>query len=148
MSADDLQTTIGKFIFRVRQDYLYTALGAWLCADEAAGIVRVGLTDFMQQSSGDIAFAELPPASARIEAGGEIAAIETVKVDIAITSPCAGAVVAVNDALAESPELINQDPYGAGWLLDLKPDAWPVDGLLDAKAYLAVMTRQAQEASA
>lgn len=148
MTTDYLQTTVGKFIFRVKTGYLYTDAGVWLAPDEASRVVRVGLTDFMQQSSGDIAFAELTAAGTRVEAGGELAAIETVKVDVGISSPCAGVVAVVNAALAGSPELINEDPYGAGWLVDFQPDAWPVPGLLDAQAYLAVMTRQAEEAAA
>jgi glycine cleavage system H protein len=148
MSTVDLQTTIGKFIFRVRQGRLYTDAGTWLDHDAATGVVRIGVTDFMQQSSGDIAFAELTAVGTRVEAGGDLAAIETVKVDVGIPSPCAGVVAAVNPALADSPELINQDCYGAGWLVDFKPDDWPVEGLLDAEAYLSVMTRQAEEAAA
>jgi len=148
MMTDYLQTTVGKFIFRVKSDCLYTDSGVWLAPDEELRVVRMGLTDFMQQSSGDIAFVELTAAGARVEAGGDVAAIETVKVDVGIPSPCAGVVAAVNDALADSPELINQDCYGAGWLVDLKPDVWPVPTLLDAHTYLAVMTRQAEEAAA
>ncbi len=148
MTTDYLQSTVGKFIFRVKSDCLYTDAGVWLAPDEELRVVRMGLTDFMQQSSGDIAFVELAAAGARIEAGGDLAAIETVKVDVGIPSPFAGIVIAVNEALASSPELINQDPYGDGWLVDLKPDVWPIPGLLDAQAYLAVMTRQAEEAAA
>ena len=148
MTTDFLQTTVGKFIFRVKTGSLYTDAGVWLAPDEELRVVRMGLTDFMQQSSGDIAFAELTAAGTRVEAGGDVAAIETVKVDVGIPSPCAGVVAAVNDALADSPELINQDCYGAGWLVDLKPDVWPVPGLLDAQSYLAIMTRQAEEAAA
>ena len=62
-------------------------------------------------------------------------------------APFDGEVIAVNEALADAPELINQDPYGAGWLVELKPATWPAPGLLDAEAYLAVMTAQAEEAA-
>lgn len=148
MTTKYLQATVGKFIFRVSSDCLYTEAGVWLAPDDETHVVRIGLTDFMQQSSGDIAFAELTTAGSRVEAGGELAAIETVKVDVGIPSPCAGVVTAVNPALVDSPELINQDCYGDGWLVDLKPDIWPVPDLLDAPTYLAVMTRQAEEAAA
>ncbi len=142
-----LQTTIGKFIFRVKTGCWYTDAGLWLAFDEDTGRLRIGLTDFMQQSSGDIAFVELPEAGDRVEAGGELATIETVKVDVGLVSPCSGVILAANPALLDAPELINQDPYGAGWLVELQPDAWPIPGLLDAPAYLAVMTRQAEEAA-
>lgn len=145
--TDFLQTTIGKFIFRVKTGCWYTGSGLWLAGPDEAGAVRVGLTDFMQQSSGDIAFVELPQAGRRVETGGELANIETVKVDVGLASPCAGVILAVNEALDATPELINEDPYGAGWLVDVQPDAWPIPGLLDPPAYLALMTAQAEAAA-
>ena len=106
-----------------------------------------GLTDFRQQSSGDVVFVELPAAGTRLAAGDDLANIETIKVDMAVPSPAAGEVAAVNEALDDAPELINQDPYGAGWLVALKPAIWPAPGLMDAEAYLALMTAQAEEAA-
>ena len=75
----------------------------------------------------------------------DLANVETIKVDMAVPSPAAGEVIAVNEALADAPELINQDPYGTGWLVELKPCAWPAPGFIDAEAYLALMTAQAEE---
>jgi glycine cleavage system H protein len=147
MPEDFLQVTVGKFIFRVKPGCLYTEVGLWAVLDDASGAVRVGLTDFRQQSSGDVVFVELPAVATRLAAGEDLANIETIKVDMAVPSPAAGEVTAVNEALDDAPELINQDPYGAGWLVELKPSAWPVPGLLDAEAYLALMTAQAEEAS-
>jgi glycine cleavage system H protein len=148
VSDEYLQTTVDKFIFRVKRNCLYTEAGVWVVLDEARGVVRAGLSDFRQQASGDVAFVDLPAVGQMLQAGEDLASIETVKVDLAVPAPCAGRVVAVNAALAETPELVNQDPYGAGWLVELAPDRWPVDGLLDAEAYLAVMTRQAEEEAA
>ncbi len=145
--TDFLQTTIGKFIFRVKTGCWYTGSGLWLAQTGDAGPVRIGLTDFMQQSSGDIAFVELPQAGKRVEAGGDLANIETVKVDVGLAAPCGGLIVAANESLIDAPELINQDPYGAGWLVELQPDKWPVSDLLDPAAYLAVMTAQAEAAA-
>ena len=147
MSDDFLQVTVGKFIFRVKPGCLYTESGVWAVLDDASGLVRVGLTDFRQQSSGDVVFVELPAAGTRLAAGEDLANIETIKVDMAVPAPAAGEVVAVNEALADAPELINQDPYGAGWLVALKPAIWPAPGLIDAEAYLALMTAQAEEAA-
>ena len=76
--------------------------------------------------------------------GQDLVNIETIKVDLVAPAPFSGTVVAVNPALTDRPELINQAPYGAGWLVELRPATWPVPGLLDAPAYLAVVTRQAQ----
>jgi glycine cleavage system H protein len=143
-----LQASVDKFIFKVRLGYLYTQEGVWVAMDEARGRVRAGLTDFRQQSSGDMAFVDLPPVGHPVKAGEDLAGVETVKVDLAIPAPCDGEVTAVNDALAEMPELINQDPYGEGWLVELEPASWPVEGLLDAEAYLSVMVKQAEEEAA
>jgi glycine cleavage system H protein len=147
MSDDFLQVTVGKFIFRVKPGCLYTESGVWAALDGATGLVRAGLTDFRQQSSGDVVFVKLPAPGARLVAGGDLANIETIKVDMAVASPVAGEVIAVNEALDDAPELINQDPYGAGWLVALKPAIWPAPGLVDAEAYLALMTAQAEEAA-
>jgi glycine cleavage system H protein len=142
-----LQVTVGKFIFRVKPGCLYTEAGVWAALDDATGLVRVGLTDFRQQSSGDVVFVELPAAGTRLAAGEDLANIETIKVDMVVSSPTAGEVTAVNHALLDAPELINQDPYGAGWLVELKPAIWPAPGLIDAETYLALMTAQAVEAA-
>lgn len=144
MSHEYLETTVGKFIFRVRVGYLYTEGGLWVDVDEATRTARVGLTDYSQQSSGDVAFVELPQVGTEVAAGQPMAAIETIKVDLEVPAPLHSTVVAANAQLVEAPELINQDPYGEGWLVLLAPAAWPVAGLLDAAAYLAVMTRQAE----
>jgi glycine cleavage system H protein len=142
-----LQVSVGKFIFRVKPDCLYTEAGLWAALDDATGLARVGLTDFRQQSSGDVVFVDLPAVGMRLAAGDDLANIETIKVDLAVPAPAAGQVVAVNAALTDAPELINQDPYGAGWLVALRPAIWPGPGLIDAEAYLALMTAQAEEAS-
>jgi len=147
MSDDFLRVTVGKFIFRVKPGCLYTEVGVWAALDEVSGAVRVGLTDFRQQTSGDVVFVELPEPGIHVVVGDDLANIETIKVDMTVPAPAAGEVVAVNEALVEAPELINQDSYGAGWLVALKPATWPAPGLMDAEAYLALMTAQAEEAS-
>jgi glycine cleavage system H protein len=147
MSDEFLRVTVGKFIFRVKLGCLYTEAGVWAAPDGATGAVRVGLTDFRQQSSGDAIFVELPEPGSHMVAGDDLASIETIKVDLAVPVPLAGEVTGVNEALVETPELINQDPYGGGWLVALKPATWPAPDLMDAEAYLALMTAQAEEAS-
>lgn len=147
MADDFLRVTVGKFIFRVKPGCLYTEAGLWAALDDATDLVRVGVTDFRQQSSGDVVFVDLPAVGIRLAAGEDLANIETIKVDLAVPAPAAGEVVAVNAALADAPELINQDPYGAGWLVELKPAIWPAPDLIDAAAYLALMTAQAEDAA-
>lgn len=148
MSSEYLETTVDKFIFRVKVSYLYSEAGVWAAYDAAAGTARVGLSDFRQQASGDVAFVELPEVGSQVEAGGDLASIETIKIDLTIPAPFDGEVVAINEALSDAPELINQSPYGAGWLVELKPERWPAEGLLDAPAYLAVMQAQAEAEAA
>jgi glycine cleavage system H protein len=143
-----LETTVDKFIFRVKPGYLYSEAGVWVAFDETRGAARVGLTDFRQQASGDVAFVDLPAIGSRLAAGDDLANIETIKVDLAVPAPFEGEVLATNEALGDASELINQEPYGAGWLVEMKPSAWPVEGLLDAPAYLDVMRAQAEAEAA
>lgn len=139
-----IQTTVDKFTFRVATDRLYTPEGLWALAEGAA--VRVGLSDFTQQRSGDVAFAAVKPAGTVLAAGDELATIETIKVNIELTAPVAGTILDVNPALGEAPEAINQDPYGAGWLAVIAPVDWQADHarLLEAQAYFELMRGQAE----
>ena len=123
-------------------------MGIWVAMDDASGVARLGLSDYRQQSSGDVAFVSLPPNGKQVIAGKELSTIETIKVDLEVPAPFDGEIVAANEALEDAPELINQDPYGKGWLVDVRPATWPVAGLLDAPAYLAVMTAQAEAEAA
>jgi glycine cleavage system H protein len=147
MESEFRQVTVGKFVFLVKVGYLYTDEGLWLAPQASAGTVRVGLSDYRQQSSGDAAFVELPAVGQNLRSGDDLASVETVKVDLTVAAPFAAEVIAVNTRLTDTPELINQDPYGAGWLVELRPAAWPAHGLLAADTYLLVMAAQAEEAS-
>ena len=100
----------------------------------------------MQQRSGDVAFAEIKPVGTSLAFGDELAVIETIKVNIAFTSPVTGKIVEVNPAMAEAPEAINQDPFGEGWLAVIEPADWAADKarLLDPKAYFARMQAEAE----
>ena len=140
-----LETTVDKFIFRVATDRFYNDEGVW--AKEEIGRVRIGLSDFVQQRSGDVAFAEIKPVGTSLAFGDEAAVIETIKVNIAFTSPVTGKVVEVNSAMAEAPEAINQDPLGEGWLAVIEPVNWATDRtrLLDSQAYFTRMKTEAEE---
>jgi glycine cleavage system H protein len=139
-----LETTVDKFTFRVRVGYQYSEAGVWMAYLSNTGTARIGLTDYHQQSSGDVAFVGLPDVGASVRTGDEAARIETVKVDLKVPAPFDGVVVGLNAALQRQPELINQEPYCAGWLVELRPATWPVPGLLDAGAYLTSMQAQAE----
>jgi glycine cleavage system H protein len=144
MVPDFLETTIDKFTFRVATDRYYTAEGVWALADGSR--VKLGLSDFLQQRSGDVAFADVRSAGTTVAAGDEVAVIETIKVNISLASPVGGTVVEVNPAMSDSPDVINRDPYGAGWLAVIEVADWETTraGLLDPRAYFAGMTRQAE----
>lgn len=140
-----LETTVDKFTFKVATDCFYTREGVW--AREENGRVRIGLSDFVQQRSGDVAFAEVKPVGTVIAAGEEVAEIETIKVTITYTSPVSGKIAGVNPAMNEAPESINQDPYGAGWLAVMDVANWDTDRakLLDPQTYFKIMKDQAEE---
>ena len=140
-----LTMLVDKFAFKVALDRYYNAEGVWALPEENR--VRIGLSDFLQQRSGDVAFAEVRPEGTTVKTGEEVAVIETIKVNISLTSPAGGKVVEVNPALAHAPEAINQDPYGAGWMADIEPADWEADRakLLTAAAYFEKMKGQAEE---
>jgi glycine cleavage system H protein len=140
-----LETTVDKFIFRVATDRYYNGEGIWALAE--GNRVRIGISDFLQQRSGDVAFAEIKPVGTTLVIGEEVAVIETIKVNVSLTSPVRGRVVEVNPAMERSPEVINQDPYGAGWLAIIEAADWQAERsqLLDAQAYFDLMKGQAEE---
>jgi glycine cleavage system H protein len=140
-----LETTVDKFIFKVATDRFYNSEGLWAQAD--GNRIRIGLSDFLQQRSGDVAFAEIKPAGTALSVGEEVAVIETIKVNISLVSPVAGKVIEINPAMESAPEAINQEPYGAGWLAVLEASHWEADqaALLDPQAYFTLMKGQAEE---
>ena len=140
-----LETTVDKFTFKVATDRFYTREGVWALVEGQR--VRIGLSDFSQQRSGDIAFAEVKPVGTVVAVGDEVAAIETIKVNVILGSPVSGKVVEVNPAMETAPEAINQEPYGAGWLAVIEASEWDTDcaQLLDPQAYFAVMKAEAEE---
>jgi glycine cleavage system H protein len=107
---------------------------------ESDGSVTVGITDHAQDLLGDMVFVELPEPGREVAAGKECAVVESVKAASDVYSPISGEVVAVNEAINDSPELVNKDPYGEGWMMRIKPAAGAaVDALLDADAYQALI---------
>ncbi len=143
--SEFLETSIDKFTFKVATDRFYNAEGVWVKEENSR--VRIGLSDFVQQRSGDVAFAEIKPAGTALAVGDDVAVIETIKVNITYTSPVNGKIVDVNPAMNDTPEAINQDPYGAGWLAVMEVTDWDVEHakLLDPQAYFKIIKGQAEE---
>ncbi|MGH9803980.1 MAG: glycine cleavage system protein GcvH [Candidatus Acidiferrales bacterium] len=116
------------------ENYRYTKEHEWIRVE--GGVGTVGITHHAQDKLGDIVFVELPAVGRKLEATESFGSVESVKAVSDIYCPVAGEVAEVNAALAEHPEILNQDPHGAGWLVKLKlADARAVDGLLSARDY-------------
>jgi glycine cleavage system H protein len=108
---------------------------------ESDGTVVIGITDYAQNSLGDITYIQLPKTGATLKAGDVFGVVESVKAASDLYAPVAGTVVAVNSTLDSSPETINQSPYSEGWILRLKPtDQAAMNGLLDASAYTKLVS--------
>ena len=121
-------------------DLHYTKDHEWVRPDDGGEVVRVGVTDYAQEALGDIVFVTLPAEGAHVGAGESCGEIESTKSVSEIYAPVSGTVVARNEALDASPELVNSDPYGEGWMFSVRPDdATEIDSLLDAAAYTATL---------
>ncbi len=119
----------------ISSDLRYSETHEWVSAEED-GAVRIGITDHAQEQLGDIVFVELPELGATFAQGDACAVVESVKAASDIYCPISGEIVAVNDDLQDSPETVNSDPYGDGWLFSVKPDdSGEIDGLMDAEGY-------------
>jgi len=125
----------------IPEDLRYTAEHEWISRDAAKPTVRVGITHYAQDALGDIVFVYLPEVGAKVEAGQSLGEVESTKSVSEIYAPVTGTVVARNEQLSEEPQLINADPYGAGWLVEIEPaDGTDLDDLLDAAGYAALTT--------
>jgi glycine cleavage system H protein len=116
----------------------YTRSHEWV-RHEDDGTVTVGISDHAQEQLGDMVYVELPETGGHVDAGEACAVVESVKAASDVYAPVSGEVVEANEQLADSPELVNKDPYGEGWLIKIQPDdPAQLDELLDAEAYGAV----------
>lgn len=117
----------------------YSTDHEWVRVEEG-GRVRVGITEYAQDALGDVVFVDLPAVGARVAAGDVFGEVESTKSVSELFAPLTGTVVAVNDELESSPERINEDPYGDGWICDLElADPAQLDDLLTASAYTALI---------
>ena len=118
-------------------DLKYSDSHEWVRLEQD-GTVTVGISDHAQGALGDVVYVELPQAGAHLSAGDEAAVVESVKAASDIYAPVGGEVLAVNEALTDSPETVNKSPYSDGWFFKLKPeDASELQGLLSAENYAA-----------
>jgi glycine cleavage system H protein len=143
--SEYLEFRVDKFIFKVASDRLYSEEGVWAKREDQC--IRIGISDYLQQRSGDVAFAEVKPEGTIVDVGEELIVIETIKVNISLASPVAGKVINVNPVMETSPDAINQDPYGNGWLavIEVIGEESSLKHLLDPQAYYAKAKLEAEQ---
>ena len=125
----------------IPEDLRYSREHEWVRV--TGTVARVGITDFAQDSLGDVVFVQLPDVGLDAIAGASVSEIESTKSVSDVYVPVSGVVSGVNEALGEQPELVNSDPYGTGWMFEIEmSESSEVDGLLDAAAYLAFVTAE------
>jgi glycine cleavage system H protein len=118
-------------------DLQYTKEHEWVAPTSTAGTIRMGITDFAQSALGDIVYVQMPKVGDAVLADKVCGEVESTKSVSEIFSPVTGTIVLVNDALTNTPELVNSDPYGAGWLAEISVDGAPA-ALLSAAEYSAI----------
>ncbi len=119
----------------VPADLLYTDEHEWVRLE--GDVAVVGITDYAQHELGDVVYVELPEVGSTVEQGKPFGVVESVKAASDLYAPVSGEVVEVNTALEDAPELVNDDPYGEGWMIKVRPSNWEAEkaNLLDAEAY-------------
>jgi glycine cleavage system H protein len=125
----------------IRSELKYSEEHEWVLVE--GDVATIGISDFAQDSMGDVVFVELPEVGDNIDSGQACGVVESVKAVSDIYSPVSGEIVEVNEELPDSPESINTSPYDAGWITKIKlTDATELDGLMDADAYRAFVAKQ------
>lgn len=139
-----LRTTYDKFELRVRQGFYYTKDDLWVSVEN--GKARVGVSDYLQKTSGDVAFIEVAKPGSAVEKGKDLGTIESAKTTVPLPSPLSGTLEEANSKLTGNPELVNSDPYGEGWLVTLTPSNLEDDriSLLSADDYFKLMLEKLQ----
>lgn len=120
----------------IPEELSYTAEHEWISAPDADGVVRVGITDFAQDALGDVVYAQLPESGTKVTANEVVGEVESTKSVSDVYAPVSGEIVSRNDSLDTESALINTDPYGDGWLFEVKlADADAMESLLSASEY-------------
>jgi glycine cleavage system H protein len=118
----------------IPEDLRYSREHEWVRV--SGSVARIGITDFAQDSLGDVVFVQLPDVGLEVVAGASVSEIESTKSVSDVYVPVSGVVTAVNEGLADQPELVNQEPYGSGWMFEVElSDPTEADTLMDAAAY-------------
>jgi len=138
------QIIVDKFLFKVRKGYYYCRDDSWTKIENS--VAKLGVSDFLQKTGGDVAFVESLEVGANVKQFDEIGQLETIKAVLSIVSPVSGVIIEVNQELEDKPELINEDPYESGWIVNVKLEDLDEDlrHLLDAKRYLELMKKKVE----
>lgn len=132
-----------KLAMNAPKDLLYSKEHEWIKVENEQG--TVGVTDYAQEQLGDVVFVELPEAGTEFDADSSLASLESVKAVSDVYSPVSGTVVEANEALVDSPELVNEDPYGRGWIVKLRlTEPAQLTRLLSAEAYAAYVSEESE----
>jgi glycine cleavage system H protein len=127
---------VQRLMSNVPSELKYTAEHEWVRVSEDSTTVRVGITDYAQEALGDVVYVSLPEVGSAVTAGGACGEIESTKSVSDVFAPVSGTVAARNDALDDQPELINSDPYGAGWIFEIElASDTDLSDLVDAATY-------------
>lgn len=122
----------------IPEDLRYSSDHEWVAVD--GNRIRLGITDYAQDALGDVVYVQVPTVGTSVTAGDTMSEVESTKSVSDIYAPVTGTIVAVNDALADQPEALNNDPYGAGWICEIElTDPSQIDALLDASGYRALI---------
>ncbi|MEE9297168.1 MAG: glycine cleavage system protein GcvH [Phycisphaerae bacterium] len=125
---------------RVPEDRRYRETHEWFQVD--GDVVTIGITGFAADELTDITFVDLPAVGTRVEAGGEIGEIESVKATSELTSAVGGEIIEINESLSDAPQLVNKEPFGDGWMVKIKAaDLAPLEKLMNADAYAALCAK-------
>ena len=139
MADEFLETMADKFIFKVKKGFLYSPEDCWVAIKDDRA--EIGITDFLQKLSGDAVFVETLETGHSIRQGTPMGQVETIKLNQELIAPVSGVIEEVNKDLSEKPELINEDPFGKGWIYKVKVEkvAEATKNLLNDEAYFELM---------
>lgn len=145
MEEKPFEIKVDKWTFRVPRDLLYNENDCY--AKIEGNTAKVGITDFLQNMAGDIIFVDVKEVGTEIEQFDEAASFESIKTVLDLISPVSGTITEANEQLSESPELVNQDPYGDGWFAKIQLKNLEVDreNLLDANGYFQVLKKKIEQ---
>jgi len=142
--SEYLRTIFDKFELQVRKGFYYTRDDLWVSVEN--GKAKVGVSDYLQKTSGDVAFVEVAKPGSTVERGKEFGTMESAKTTVELLSPLSGTLQEVNNNLSGKPELVNSDPYGDGWIVVISPLNLEGDrsSLLSAEEYYTLMLGKLQ----